>query len=85
MRMVENSLISASAFLRNQKIPDNSKWSYMVFFKYLRKLAKIREEYFDIKAKKDIEKLKLEMEQENLTIFVWIYQKVVELYNELHN
>lgn len=84
MRMVETSLDSSTAFLRNQKIPDNSKWSYKVFFKYLRKLAKIREEYFKQKAEKDIAKLKLEMEQENLTVFAWIYQKVVALYDELH-
>lgn len=83
-RLLDSSLNAASAFLRtNKKIPENNKWNYKVFFRILQKLLNIREDYKD-RAKKSISKLKLEMEQQQLTVFVWLYQKVTELYNELH-
>lgn len=83
-RLLDSSLSAASAFLiSNKKIPENNKWNYKVFFRILRKLLNIREDYKD-RAKKSVSKLMLEMEQQNLTAFVWLYQKVTELYNELH-
>lgn len=83
-RLLDSSLSAASAFLlTNKKIPESNKWNYKVFFRILRKLLNVREEYKE-RARKKILKLKLEMEQENLTVFVWLYQKVTELYNELY-
>lgn len=83
-QLLDAGINAAISYLSSQKkIPDEGKWNYRIFFRYLRKLNNVREAFFKEKARKDIVALKNQMESENLTVFVWIYKKVCELNEQL--